>query len=60
LSKTHALFSLIFTSFIDFAGFKYLIRSCPGLDKTEDDILKLFVTVAGTDNTRTAYVFRKK
>jgi hypothetical protein len=40
--------------FADFAGFKYLIRSCPGLDQTDDDVLRLFTKAAESDNPRTA------
>lgn len=55
-SLIYVSFFILFYHTIDFAGFKYLVRSCPGLDKTEEDILKLFTTAAGSDNTRTAYV----
>jgi hypothetical protein len=42
--------------FVDFAGFKYLVRSCPGLDRSDEDIAKLFTAAAGTETTRNACV----
>ncbi len=36
----------------DFAGFKYLVRSCPGVDKPDDEIEKLFVAAAQCETAR--------